>query len=720
MVPNESLKVPTSVGRDLAGGFRLVSFNPEPLCLHNDETDMPVGGRLQFFWTRWQKLGASPYTVKMLREGYRLPFLAGHPPLSRIPLILSSYANLTKQELLDNTVKELLDKKAIEVVWNPTSPGFYSRLFLVPKKSGGWRPVIDLSVLNNFLEIPSFKMETPESIRKSLQQGEWVTSLDFSDAYLHIPVHPADRKFLRFKVGLTVYQFTSTPFGLATIPRQFTKLVKEVKIMAGREGLLIHQYLDDWINRTLSYIDGRSQVQTLLKLVDHLGLIVNSKKSELEPTQDFVFVGYHYDLIRGLVLPPPDRLDSIAILVDNLLKSSNVSARSLMSLIGTLVSAEKLVPLGRLHLRPLQWELRLNWNYKQPLDKSFPVSQNLKSHLQWWEIQENLVKGAPLHPPSVQKQIFTDASNKGWGAHMVHLTTKGVWSVQQQTLHINYLEMWAVLLALKAFEREVKGQVVLIVSDNTTVVSHINRQGGTRSWDMCAILWRTLTWCATRGIQLRARHIAGRLNVIADKLSRHNQIIGSEWSLHKEVFQAICQCWNQPLVDLFATKLNHKLPVYVSPLPDPQAWEVDALNIPWEGLVAYAYPPTVLITQVIQKLRKERCSIILIAPAWPTQTWFWELVQMTREIPLQLPLIASLLQQPFSQTFHQQPGILRLHAWKLDSRSCRTKDSVRQWQQGLLNHRDRLQDEYMQPNGIFSHSGVQTRDWMQGVLLSLR
>ena len=83
---------------------------------------------------------------------------------------------------------------------DPSSPGFYSRLFFVPKKSGGHRPIIDLSILNRFLIIPKFKMESVHSIRAALDQGSFVFSLDLSDAYFHIPIHPRSRKFLRFMV----------------------------------------------------------------------------------------------------------------------------------------------------------------------------------------------------------------------------------------------------------------------------------------------------------------------------------------------------------------------------------------------------------------------------------------------------------------------------------------------------------------------------------------
>ena len=61
-----------------------------------------------------------------------------------------------------------------------------------------------------------------------------------------------------------------------------------------------------------------------------------------------------------------------------------------------------------------------------------------------------------------------------------------------------------------------------------------------------------------------ARHIPGRLNVVADKLSRLGQTIQTEWSLLPEVFQTICSKWHQPQIDLFATRFNNKLPLYVT------------------------------------------------------------------------------------------------------------------------------------------------------------
>ena len=105
------------------------------------------------------------------------------------------------------------------------------------------------------------------------------------------------------------------------------------------------------------------------------------------------------------------------------------------------------------------------------------------------------------------------------------------------------------------------------------------QRGGMKSGSLCALLWRILSWCNRKRVTLKARHIPGWLNMIADKLSKLGQTIQPKWSLHPEVFQAICSRWHQPQVDLFATRFNNKLPQFVSPVPDPQAWAVDALSL---------------------------------------------------------------------------------------------------------------------------------------------
>ena len=126
--------------------------------------------------------------------------------------------------------------------------------------------------------------------------------------------------------------------------------------------------------------------------------------------------------------------------------------RKFMSLVGLLTATEKQVHLGRLHMRPIQWHLKNNWRLPETLEKIIPVPKSLHPHLEWWLEESNVITGQPLHPLAHALQIFTDASKEGWGAHLNEHIARGNWSLPESKLHINYLELKAVLLALKEFQ----------------------------------------------------------------------------------------------------------------------------------------------------------------------------------------------------------------------------------------------------------------------------
>ena len=187
-----------------------------------------VGGCLSRHWRQWQAIGAETWVVTVLRDGYRVPFMASHPPLARTPVSFPTYrAGSPRDQALRQEVEAMLAKGALEIARDP-GPGFYSRLFLVEKATGGWRPVIDLSHLNDFVQLTSFKMETVASVLLSVREGDFLASLDLKDAYFQIPIHGSSRKLLRFMSEGTVYQFKALCFGLSTAPQVFTRVFAAV------------------------------------------------------------------------------------------------------------------------------------------------------------------------------------------------------------------------------------------------------------------------------------------------------------------------------------------------------------------------------------------------------------------------------------------------------------------------------------------------------------
>ena len=166
---------------------------------------------------------------------------------------------------------------------------------------------------------------------------------------------------------------------------------------------------------------------------------------------------------------------------------------------------------------------------------------------------------------------------------------------------------------------------------------------------------------------LTLQFIMGRHNVVADSLSRPNQILGSEWTLKTEVFQELRKRWLVS-IDLFATSLNHQCCLYFAPFHDPNALGTDAVLQSWNGWQAYAFPPWSLIPAVLKKLRSSSGVLLtIIAPYWPQRPWFPDLLDLVVNGPVALPLSHDLLHQPHFHRHHLGVAALSLHTWRLSS-----------------------------------------------------
>ena len=291
--------------------------------------------------------------VEVLRVGYCLPFLST-PPLSNAPLPMPSYSPTSiKGAALEEVTLDLVAKGAVELA-PLSSPGFYSRLFVVWKTSGSWRPVIDLSHLNRFVDVSPFQMETIQSVLLSVRQGDWMASIDLKEAYLQVPVHPASRHFLRFVFRDRVYQFKALCFGLSTAPQVFTRVMAPVSAILHSMGIRMRRYLDDWLVQSSSREALVRDLQTVLHLCHELGIVVNPPKSNLIPSQVVQYLGVMIDATSFRASPSPERISRLLSTAGEFQSSASPPASLWLSLLGVLSLLAHLVPGGRLQMRSLQ------------------------------------------------------------------------------------------------------------------------------------------------------------------------------------------------------------------------------------------------------------------------------------------------------------------------------------------------------------------------------
>ena len=295
------------------------------------------------------------------------------------------------------------------------------------------------------------------------------------------------------------------------------------------------------------------------------------------------------------------------------------------------------------------------------------LPEEARRDLSWWMVKDHLLTEVRFGTPVPDLHLYSDVS--------------GVWSDQEKLLHINLLEMKALFLGLQAFQEDVSGRHVTAMCDNSTVVAYVNKQGGTVSRALCLLTSRLLRWTESFDVHLDARYLPGENNVLADVLSRRGQVVGTEWSLHPQVARSLLRRWGNPSIDLFATCLNAKLPLYCSLVPDPQAVFEDAFRHPWDDLDLYAFPPFPLVGRVIARVQESsRVAMTLIAPLWPEKEWFADLLLLLTQPPMALPCWDKLLRQPHCNLFHQGIHALNLHAWRLSSDTTES----RAFREGLL------------------------------------
>ena len=162
-----------------------------------------------------------------------------------------------------------------------------------------------------------------------------------------------------------------------------------------------------------------------------------------------------------------------------------------------------------------------------------------------------------LEQVSPQLDLWSDASDVGWGAHLGEEVISDLWAPEEAELSINVRELLAIERALLWFAPQLCDSSVAIFADNATAIACLRNQGGTHSPLLNSIAQRILRWAESLPVVLSPQFIMGKHNVLADALSRPNQIQGSEWTLKQEVFQELCKRWPVS-IDLFATSLNHR------------------------------------------------------------------------------------------------------------------------------------------------------------------
>ena len=411
-----------------------------------------LGGRLLHFHSNWEKLSQDPYILSIVK-GMTIDWLQVPSQLREIPC--PKFSN-SQSNQLSTEVNKLVEKNAIEVT-KPSPNQFVSHIFLASKKDGTNRPVINLKQLNKHVKYMHFKMEGIPNLVDLLQRDDHMCKLDLKDAYFVIPVAPRYQEYLKFRWNGVLYKFKVAPFGLGSVPRTFSKLMKAIIAVMRRSGIRCVIYLDDLILLHQEPVMLQNQLQMTISLLQNLGFIINWEKSVINPTRKIEYLGFHIDSSSMTMSLPMRKLKDLQNQYQKLLRKGQTSARQLAKIIGKMSAAVRAIlpaPLQYRHLQRLKTQALFQGH--QSYESLIQITPECKAELQWWIESVPQWNGRSVIRPSpdLSINITTDASRRGWGAHCAGVKTQGLWTPEEQKLHINALEIKAVMFAVKAFTKK--------------------------------------------------------------------------------------------------------------------------------------------------------------------------------------------------------------------------------------------------------------------------
>ncbi len=401
----------------------------------------------------------------------------------------------------------------------------------------------------------------------------------------------------------------------------FTKWMDAVLTPLRLQGIRVLNYLEDGLILAHSMELVSYHRDIVLRRIRALGLRTNTKKSVLTPSQQTVFLGVHLDSVQMHAHLAPARISSFNACLARFKLGHHVSVSTCRRLLGLMAATFPVLPQGLLHMRSFLWWMRLlRIRSTGPATHLIRVSRSCFHTLLIWRNPTFLRSGVSMGGIHRRHMVTTDTSLTGWGAVFEGRPAHGVWTGEFLSWHIHCLELRAVFLALIHFLPLLRGCHVIVRTHNMTVVSYINRKGSSQWRTLNRLARRLLLWSQNKFLSLRAVYVPGVLNLVADFLSRPG-----EWILNRRSVVQIWDLFGKAEVDLFPSQESSQCLLWFS-LSSPAPLGIDAFAHPWPNVRLYAFPPVKLIPAVLCRVKESGVHLLLVAPFWPSQTWFSELI----------------------------------------------------------------------------------------------
>ena len=406
---------------------------------------------------------------------------------------------------------------------------------VIPKKHkpGKWRLIVDLSApeghsVNDFVDkelclLSYISVDDVARVVLQLGQGTLMAKADIKEAFRTIPVHPADRWLLGMQWEGQVLVDKVLPFGLRSAPLIFTAVADAMEwVIRQRRVQFIFHYVDDFIfvGKPLSS-ECASNLSTGLLSFAELGAPIEPDKCE-GPATCLTILGIDIDTRCMQLRLPREKLSLLREATANWRGRKSCTKRELLSLIGTLQHATKVIKPGRAFVRRM---IELSKARKR-MEDYIRLNTAFRSDIEWWHHFASTWNGvsilAPVNRENPDGLVVSDASGQ-WGCGAFHGQEwfQLQWDHSILSMHITIKELLPVMIAAAVWGKTWSGKTIMALSDNAATVQIITQHHSKDPTAMHLVRCLTLIECH-HDFSIVSKHIPGHLNTLADALSRDN------------------------------------------------------------------------------------------------------------------------------------------------------------------------------------------------------
>ena len=405
--------------------------------------------------------------------------------------------------------------------------------FVISKTEGTsvkHRLITDCRELNKHFQCPPFRMEHLGQIFPFLRPGMWAAKIDLKHAYFHLPVSKGLQKYLVLKVGDRYFQVLGAPFGLNVLPYLWTQTMKPLSRLWGQKGILAFVYLDDILILGKSAKRLKSQVAVVLQTLIEAGLVINFKKSFLEPSQNIQHLGFTLNLQEGLLQIPKSKLTSLQKELRQFSGRLQASPRKMASVLGVLRSFLLAFPALRcfndMMLAFVRQHRTVGWDQpiSLPQDLKLGIAKVLDVMAQW--------KGRSFQGQVPVRRLNIDSSDLMWaGVDLDHPNRVQEHWRESGILHITVKELSAAVQTVMSLAKP--KEVIELGVDNSVAYYYLLKGGG-RLPHLNKLMRQFWTWCLEKEVEVRV-HLLKSEECLADRYTRLGPEMG-DCTLHKGLF----------------------------------------------------------------------------------------------------------------------------------------------------------------------------------------